>query len=1047
MTLPQAPQAPRRPTWHHIPIFALRIAAAFVTTFAIFAGFVLWLLSRGPISLDVVAPLVAGALSSGNGLAVTIDHTLLSLGPGGHIEVLARGVHFAQPGSGTLTLGDLAIAFSARAALRGVIAPTRIVVTRPELRLERSADGRFHFGIGDEPADTAEDWGQKMLGDLLQPPSGEGTLGYLIQLSVESASLTIDDRALGVVWHAADASAVLTRAPDRASGKFQMVMGTGAAAPELGGDFTYLPAYRQVVVRLDFNDLKPAQWSSAAPALAPLAAVDFPVSGSFTAELDPGQLVLRDGIVDFRFGKGSLKNAFLPGGALALAGGQLQAGYDPVAGRINLGQLALDLGPGAITASGTVEGVGPDLLSGGKSQALDFNLALGAQGIRVDEFPLLWPAEASPHTHDWVVQHLRDGTIDEVQARLGLHVDLTPGAEPPTQLRQFDGTMKFSNLSVEYFRPLDVVKNVNGTARFTRTEIEFAATGGDLGDIRATGGTARFYRLDTHDEQAKIDVSAAGPLATALKLLDTPPLGYAKEIGLDPKRASGSFSAKLAFAFPLIHDLSLKDVDYSADATLKDVSLADIAFDRDLSGGALALKLDHSSAQVDGTAKLAGVPVAFSWRQALDPKAAVRTHYQVKASLDAAQRDALGLAMLDGQVTGTTAVDAAYDLGAGKRGQAAVSVDLKDAALDVKKIGLKKPAGVPAVARLTLDLADDKLTAIRDITLKGDGLDGKASASFDAQGFSGLAIDHLIAGDDDFHGSFTRGAENGWRIVASGKSLDASGLFEDLDRASAQTEPEPPLTIDVRLDRLVLGPDRIAREVTALLVSDSAHWQRATVDAKLSGKTAARLRYGGAAGERKFKLTTDDFGALLKDLGIYPNIEGGKFDLTGTAEDRDGHRVLVTKAEGSAYRVVKAPTLARLLSLASLSGMGALLSGQGIPFNQLEGEIDFATGKITLRNTRAYGGAIGINASGDIDRIAGTMNISGTLVPAYTLNTVLGDIPVIGNLLLGGQGQGVFASNFRVFGPLAEPDVSVNVLSTLAPGFLRNLFLFSPRGP
>jgi uncharacterized protein YhdP len=123
------------------------------------------------------------------------------------------------------------------------------------------------------------------------------------------------------------------------------------------------------------------------------------------------------------------------------------------------------------------------------------------------------------------------------------------------------------------------------------------------------------------------------------------------------------------------------------------------------------------------------------------------------------------------------------------------------------------------------------------------------------------------------------------------------------------------------------------------------------------------------------------------------------------------------------------------------------LSGQGIPFNRLEGNVDFTTGKISLKNMRAYGGAIGINASGDIDRIAGQMNVSGTLVPAYTLNSVIGDIPVIGNLLLGGQGQGVFASNFRVYGPTADPQVSVNVLSTLAPGFLRNLFLFSPSGP
>jgi len=143
---------------------------------------------------------------------------------------------------------------------------------------------------------------------------------------------------------------------------------------------------------------------------------------------------------------------------------------------------------------------------------------------------------------------------------------------------------------------------------------------------------------------------------------------------------------------------------------------------------------------------------------------------------------------------------------------------------------------------------------------------------------------------------------------------------------------------------------------------------------------------------------------------------------------------------------VQAPALARLLSLASFSGISARLSGQGIPFNRIQGGVNFTTGAIALDNLRAYGGAIGINASGTIDRAAGQMNVSGTLVPAYTLNSIIGDIPVLGDILVGGKGQGIFASNFRLYGPFSDPQMSVNALSTLAPGVLRNLFLFSPRG-
>jgi len=66
-------------------------------------------------------------------------------------------------------------------------------------------------------------------------------------------------------------------------------------------------------------------------------------------------------------------------------------------------------------------------------------------------------------------------------------------------------------------------------------------------------------------------------------------------------------------------------------------------------------------------------------------------------------------------------------------------------------------------------------------------------------------------------------------------------------------------------------------------------------------------------------------------------------------------------------------------------------------------------------------------------------------VPAYLFNNFIGNIPLIGNLLLGGKGEGLFAVTYRASGALDQPDLAVNPLSMLAPGFLRNLF--NPAGP
>jgi AsmA-like C-terminal region len=335
---------------------------------------------------------------------------------------------------------------------------------------------------------------------------------------------------------------------------------------------------------------------------------------------------------------------------------------------------------------------------------------------------------------------------------------------------------------------------------------------------------------------------------------------------------------------------------------------------------------------------------------------------------------------------------------------------------------------------------------VSQATLTGADIDAQASIGFGAQGVNNVAVDHLAVGQTHVHGGLTIGGDGRWTITASGKSLDASALVKEIDHRPEQTEPTP-LTIDANLDRLILGPGREANHVTAKLASDGHHWTEALILLGLGDKGAATVNFGGAIGEGQFKLATDDFGELLRVADVYDNVQGGTFGLTGRTEDRNGTRMLVADATGADYRVVGAPALAQLLSVASLSGASALLSGQGIPFNRLAGQVIFSGDLISLNGLRAYGGALGINASGNVDRVKEQISIAGTLVPAYTLNSVLGNIPVLGDLLLGGEGQGIFAANFRLYGPRDDPKVSVNPLSTLAPGVLRNLFLFSPGGP
>jgi hypothetical protein len=61
-------------------------------------------------------------------------------------------------------------------------------------------------------------------------------------------------------------------------------------------------------------------------------------------------------------------------------------------------------------------------------------------------------------------------------------------------------------------------------------------------------------------------------------------------------------------------------------------------------------------------------------------------------------------------------------------------------------------------------------------------------------------------------------------------------------------------------------------------------------------------------------------------------------------------------------------------------------------------------------------------------------------VPAYGLNNMFSQVPVVGLILGGGRNEGLFAVNFRISGPASSPTLTVNPLSMVAPGFLRKFF-------
>ena len=130
------------------------------------------------------------------------------------------------------------------------------------------------------------------------------------------------------------------------------------------------------------------------------------------------------------------------------------------------------------------------------------------------------------------------------------------------------------------------------------------------------------------------------------------------------------------------------------------------------------------------------------------------------------------------------------------------------------------------------------------------------------------------------------------------------------------------------------------------------------------------------------------------------------------------------------------PALTKLLTLASLQGIADLLTGEGIRFNEFEMIFNNKDGLMKIDEIYSLGPSISILMDGYIQK-DDLVSLRGTLVPATTVNKVIGSIPVIGDLLVGKKaGEGVFGVSFKIKGYPDDLKTTVNPIKSLTPRFI-----------
>ncbi len=418
---------------------------------------------------------------------------------------------------------------------------------------------------------------------------------------------------------------------------------------------------------------------------------------------------------------------------------------------------------------------------------------------------------------------------------------------------------------------------------------------------------------------------------------------------------------------------------------------------------------------------------------------------RVTGGVDRTILDALGYSQAPVRIDGTTALTFSLYSVPGQPA-AVLNLDADQAELGVKGTDWKKPAGEPASFAFSFDSQKDDngndLGGVNVSRIYGSGdhvrIDGRAS--FDRDGnlqfadFSNVYLKDFIDVTFKYYALEDRPASV---MAISGNQLD---LRPWLDATKEETGSTDPVQSAVAVADTPAGrPTHLVIELGNVQTSAEGAFGHIKLDMNWDGRngfdgegTAATidgspiaLAMKGYGDYSLFSLRTADIGDVIRTESGVTNVKGGVATIEGAY--RDGQ--IDAEIKGEKARVTQLPVLAQLLTVASLEGLADTLTGDGIAFSDFDFPLRYKNNVVFIKDGWAKGGALGINVWGTTDTDAKSMKLNGTLIPAYGINGIFGDVRT--------HGLGLVGLKYDVGGTFKTPLVAVNPLSLVLPGFMK----------
>ena len=186
------------------------------------------------------------------------------------------------------------------------------------------------------------------------------------------------------------------------------------------------------------------------------------------------------------------------------------------------------------------------------------------------------------------------------------------------------------------------------------------------------------------------------------------------------------------------------------------------------------------------------------------------------------------------------------------------------------------------------------------------------------------------------------------------------------------------------------------------------------------------------SGNKLLIINSDKAKPFLVTYHFLTGIEKGTLDVR---REYLPNKSSITEVKIENFYLKEMPVLTKILSVASLTGALDILEGKGIFFKEAYLKYVLIDDELRIIECYGTGPSLGFVLDGSIGK-DDFASLSGSLAPANTINNIVREIPVVGKILTGKKGDGIFGASFKIKGK-RNLKVEVNPIKTLTPRFIQ----------